>query len=540
MSNNCKYNDIRMENIYNEVLNECVIENETINGNKYTKYNTQYDKNMMYWGLGIENEVYLEFNSNYYVFNEELLTNRKKERYSVDYYTNYKSNYLEEAIKNIISNNKSNIIELPILLNSNSFIKTDKNNNSKTLYTKKCEPNPEYIGESLIESLQKGDSYFKENMNVKWLFDGDTIEFNTLKFFNTNLQDTIKELNVYKKEFVQKINESFQKHNILKKYGSLEIMKENYPFAIYLTNFKNIGMFNNGTLHFNITLPTKLDNNCQISDFNKFIKDHSKAIKIIQWLEPFIIAMYGSPDPFSLLKNYNDKQKFSAASQRCAISRYIGIGTYNSETMEKGKILTRPLEDILCNEYEYWWFTEFYKINAYKKLNEIGSDINFNKHENHGIELRFLDHIPDNDKLFECFEFIIYLMDVILESDNIESFGNPIIHPLWNKFVLKIIMYGESYKLEKEEIELYENIFKIKINKIILSEVYNEIYLKLMLKYSYVYKTQDKNIYSIKPNGIFSKKTIQSQYKCIDMSIIQPHALITEDIHKKSKWCFFF
>jgi hypothetical protein len=31
----------------------------------------------------------------------------------------------------------------------------------------------------------------------------------------------------------------------------------NHPFAIHLTNLNNVGIFNNGTIHFNITLPNQ-------------------------------------------------------------------------------------------------------------------------------------------------------------------------------------------------------------------------------------------------------------------------------------------
>lgn len=111
-----------------------------------------------------------------------------------------------------------------------------------------------------------------------------------------------------------------------------------------------------------------------------------------------MIAVYGSPDPFSLFNEYSNKNNFSKSSQRCAISRYIGIGTYNSDIMKTGKILSLPINEILCNNFDYWWFNKYYEENGYNKLNEIGLDINFNKHYNHGIEIRFLDHINDNKK----------------------------------------------------------------------------------------------------------------------------------------------
>jgi hypothetical protein len=317
-------------------------------------------------------------------------------------------------------------------------------NNSITLYTKLCEPNPKYIGETLITTLQNENAYFLNSLGDKWLFDGDTIEFNTLQFFNVNLQDVLSELYTNKYEFITHINNAFSKINYFQNYGNVKIMKKNYPFVTFMTNFKNITMFNNGTLHYNITLPTHLDENNKIKNMDRFIKRHKKGIKIIQWMEPFIIAIYGSPDPFSLMEEFQDNNLFSKASQRCAISRYIGIGTYNTDEMPKGKILNKPITELACNELEYWWFREYYKNNAYTKLDEIGIDINFNKHYNHGIEIRFLEHIHDIHKLHESFEFIIYLMDMILESNHIEDFENPILNQIWNDVVLKIMIHGKK------------------------------------------------------------------------------------------------
>ena len=120
-----------------------------------------------------------------------------------------------------------------------------------------------------------------------------------------------------------------------------------------------MSMFNNGTLHYNITLPTQLNENKLIKDKDKFYKDHQLAIKIIQWFEPFIISIYNTPDYFSTLENYEKKEMYSKCSQRCAISRYIGIGTYDSDLMLSGKILTTS-GDIFFNNNN-WWYNKYHQ-----------------------------------------------------------------------------------------------------------------------------------------------------------------------------------
>jgi len=503
-----------------------------VNG-KYIKYKNFYKPNILYWGLGIENELYLEFCNKMYEFNkEDLIKKCKRERYSVDYFTNYNKDEFTKAINYYIKMIDGKFMKTPILLNSNSFFRTDMSNNSKTLYTKLCEPNPKYIGETLIETLQKHNTYFNETMNNEWLFDGDTIEFNTLDFFNITLQDIVNELSYNKHNFITNLNDTFHKQEILKEYGKVSFMENNYPFVTFMTNFRNITMFNNGTLHYNITLPSQLNSYGRINDMNTFIKEHKKAIKIIQWMEPFIIAVYGTPDPFAIMKGYTNKQLFSKSSQRCALSRYIGVGTYNADTMITGKVLTVPLNEIICNNTNHWWFNEFYKNNAYVKLNEIGVDINFNKHYNHGIELRFFEHIKDNSNLFESFEFIIYLMDYILENDYINTFENPIINKIWNQIVLKMIIYGKNCQLIDEEIELYENIFNMKIYNKTINDIYYEIYAELMTKYNILTEMEEPNMYNCIPIGEFSKLAMKVENRKLNIHII--NKILYDDIKKIS------
>jgi hypothetical protein len=455
---------------------------------KHIKYKDYYKPSTIYWGLGIENEIYLEFEKKIKIKKDFFLNNHVKERYSIDYYTNYKKEYLNDAFEHL-SNYIPDTMYIPHLLNSHSFTKTDINNEPETLYKKVYDVNPNFSGKTLQKVLNEYDKYFSETYGNKWIFDGDSIEFTTVNFFNTNLNKTIKELKTYKTEFINKLNDAFDELNIFKEYGEVKIMSKNYNFGIYRTNSNNVAMFNNGTMHYNITLPTELDKDGNIVDKLKFIKDHKNAIKIIQWLEPFIIAIYGSPDVFSKMPKYKNSNLFSRSSQRCAISRYIGIGIYDTDNMEIGKILTCPYSKHPCNDLEYWWFTKFYKNNAYKMLDDIGYDINFNKHYNHGIEIRFFDHITDETNIYESFEFIIYLMDYILDSNNKIELENPIKNKIWNNIVLNTMIYGLSYNLSFEEIDIYNKIFNINIRSTSIEDVYFEIYWNLMVKYNKIYNT---------------------------------------------------
>lgn len=501
---------------------------------KHYKYKTDYKTNCIYWGLGIENELYLEFSNRKTISRDFFLKNHRRERYSVDYFSNYKPDYLAEAFK--CYDCSASEIKIPLLMNAHSFTRTDAHNQSRTLYTKLCEPNPKFCGSLLIDDLKTHSEYFEKTNNDKWLFDGDTVEFTTNHFFNAKLGDILKELRDNKEEFIGELNKTFEQLNIFRDYGNIRFMEENHGFAIHMTNLNNISMFNNGTLHYNITLPTELNMHGIVKNTTKFNQIHGKAIRLIQWMEPFIIGVYGTADPFSKIAgDFPDRSKYSAASQRCAISRYIGVGTYDTGTMNVGKILTAKTSLMPIYNYDYWWYHEFYKDNAYNKLDEIGMDINFNKHYNHGIELRFLDHISDEGLLRESFEFIIYLMDVVLSSDSVHQYVNPIYDELWNSIVVGMIRYGGDYCLTEEQKSIYEKLFGTSFQNCRLRDLYYEIYKYLKLVFNYFCKDERGQIY-MEPRGEFSRLTLEKNYHFDKQEIVNINDVVI-DVDLGSSCC---
>lgn len=464
--------NLKFNNLQNKYMNS-----------KHVKYLKYYKNNDIYWGLGIENELYLEFDKPIEIDEKFFLTKHRRERYSVDYYTNYKGEHINKMFQKIIkyikdSNNK---INLPLLLNSNSFTKTDCNNNSKTMYTKLCEPNIKFNGSTLFENLLLSDPYFAFSYNKDWLFDGDTIEFTTMNFYNNKLDNIINELDDFKTNFINKLSLYQKKYNLFEKYGNIRFMTKNHPFTVHMTNINNIAIFNNGTLHYNITLPTQLDRHGNIKDFKYFYEIHKKAIKMIQWFEPFLISVYNTPDIFSTLNNDDELSiNFSKCSQRCAVSRYIGVGTYDTDLMKIGKVLSVPITNF--DKCDNWWYNKFHEMSGYNKLNEVGLDINFNKYKNHGIEIRFFDHITDLNIIKESFEFIIYLMDEVIES-NYDSINNPIYDKVWNHLMYSFMMYGKDYSLTPPEIQTFNKLLNMNIENDNINDVYYEIFNKLKIRH---------------------------------------------------------
>jgi hypothetical protein len=151
--------------------------------------NNRKESDTEYWGLGIENESYLMFNNLVTVTKDFIINKQQRERYSVNYYNSYKPGIYDYCIKNIELQNK-----VPILINANSFMKTDIYNNHKTTYTKTPEPNPKFIGKTIYEFLCDEDPYFKNEYMKSYIFDGDTIEFISNNFYKTNINDVITNL----------------------------------------------------------------------------------------------------------------------------------------------------------------------------------------------------------------------------------------------------------------------------------------------------------------------------------------------------------
>jgi hypothetical protein len=238
--------------------------------------------------------------------------------------------------------------------------------------------------------------------------------------------------------------------------GTLIYPPRNPPFAIFLSNPKNLAIFNNGTYHINITLPSALGykdsrGNPTLVNPALFREQHKTCIRMYQWLEPFLIAMYGTGDPLG-----------SPASQRCAVSRYIGIGTYDTVAMKPGKILTVPIDQIRGHKQPFWWYSMYHATSAYEPLQEIGMDVNYRKHYLHGIELRLFDWFPE-ERLQELINLLIRVAEVSLLHGAIPE---PATNKWWNEFVVRVLRKGKTMIFKEKEIAILEYLFKISVSTI--------------------------------------------------------------------------
>jgi len=209
------------------------------------------------------------------------------------------------------------------MMNSHSLEKLDihfqhKTNQSESLPI----DNPDYAGKSILELFLEKQPYQiqsmltqKNNPMGSIIFDGDTIEFVTKYYENRTIQESFNELKASKKIFLDKLNES----KILP--GLLTYPQYNIGINMFMSNQKKLVLFNNGTFHFHITLPT-LAEDSRIVDYAAFDQVHHKAIYLLQWFEPLFIATLGSPDIMSVISDkFEMEEKFAGGSMRNAMSR---------------------------------------------------------------------------------------------------------------------------------------------------------------------------------------------------------------------------
>ncbi|MDW8848618.1 hypothetical protein SD960_00835 [Flavobacterium sp. MMLR14_040] len=416
-----------------------------------------------YWGIGLENETYMQFEEPLIVSGEFIQEKIGFEKYSIDYRKCYKPESLAPMLKKAF--NLTENYKVSRMMNSHSLEKLDINYQHKTLSPVKkvidteagetiAEPieNPEYLGKSIMELFLEDQPYNIQSMITQRNktmgsvhFDGDSIEFVTKYFENRTITDSCKELKATKKLFLDKINES----SVLN--GKLNFPDYNNGLNMFMTNQENLVLFNNGTYHFHITLPS-LTEDSRIVDYNAFEKTHANAIYLLQWFEPFFISTLGSPDIMGVISDkYSLDKKFTLGSMRNAMSRYIGVGTYN-KSMPKGKILTYKVDNFrkllkFTKEENIWWRDQIEADMEYEMLSEVGLDFNQEKMYQSGFEFRSFDEFPAeylNDVLFSIIlicEHSLNLPDVQWGHDS----------KAWNNLVFKTLKMGYATEINEEE-----------------------------------------------------------------------------------------
>ncbi len=421
-------------------------------------------KTKYYWGIGLENETYLQFEESLIVSGAFIQEKIGREKYSIDYTKNYKEESLAPLLEKAFITDENYAVSR--MMNSHSLEKLDVNFQHKTISlpsvalseeeaafaTPITIDNPEFLGKSIMETFLEKQPYNIQSMitqREKTMgsvhFDGDSIEFVTKYFENRTVVDSCKELKATKKIFLDWLNDS----NVLTE--KLRFPDYNSGLNMFMTNQENLVLFNNGTYHFHITLPT-LTEDSRIVDYDAFEKTHANAIYMLQWFEPFFIATLGNPDIMGVIcEKHNLDKNFTMGSMRSAMSRYIGVGTYH-KAMPKGKILTYKVDDFrkllkFSQEDNIWWRDRIESEMEYELLPEVGLDFNQEKMYQSGFEFRSLDEFPAdylNDVLYAIIllcEHSLHLPDVKWGHDS----------AAWNNLVFNSLKSGYKTTISDDE-----------------------------------------------------------------------------------------
>ncbi|MDP4817652.1 MAG: hypothetical protein NWR69_01445 [Flavobacteriales bacterium] len=414
-----------------------------------------------YWGIGLENETYLQFEESLIVSGQFIQEKMGRERYSIDYLKCYRAGSLEKVLARAFDSSKNYLVSQ--MMNSHSLEKLDIHFQHKTIQS--APPlldNPDYAGKSILELFLEKQPFQiqsmlaqKNNPMGSIIFDGDTIEFVTKYYENRTIQESFNELKASKKIFLDKLNET----KILP--GPLTYPQYNIGINMFMSNQKKLVLFNNGTFHFHITLPT-LTEDSRIVDYTAFDQAHHKAIYLLQWFEPLFIATLGSPDIMSVISDkYEMEEKFAGGSMRNAMSRYTGVGTYH-KSMPKGKVLTFPVEEFrkLLNfqkEENIWWRDRIESELCYELLSDVGLDFNREKLYQSGYEFRSFDEFP-TEYLPEVLHAIVLISEHAQHGEEIEWASNNVI---WNNLVFKTLTQGYKTEMTEEEKNEIVRVFKL-------------------------------------------------------------------------------
>ena len=418
-------------------------------------------KQKQYWGIGLENETYMQFEESLIVSGAFIQEKIGHERYSIDYRKCYKDESYGIPVASAFDKNKN--YKVSRMMNSHSLEKVDLNWKHKTIAgTDPVEDNPEYSGKSILENFLETQphniwSMFTQKTNPMGSvnFDGDSIEFVTKYFENRTISDSCDELAATKKLFIDKLNES----KVLD--GKLSFPDYNIGFNMFMSNQENIVLFNNGTYHFHLTLPT-LTENSRIVDYADFEAKHANAIYLLQWFEPLFIATLGSPDIMQVISDkYNLKEKFAGGSMRNAMSRYTGVGTFH-KSMPKGKVLTYPVEDFrkllkFNQEENIWWRDQIGAYFDYDLLSDVGLDFNQEKMYQSGFEFRSFDEFPAS-YLPDLLHAIIIVCEHSLNFPNVPWGHDSVV---WNNLVFKSLKDGYQTEITFEEKEELLNVLNL-------------------------------------------------------------------------------
>jgi hypothetical protein len=140
--------------------------------------------------------------------------------------------------------------------------------------------------------------------------------------------------------------------------------------------------------------------------------------------------------------------------------------------MENGKVLTISGEDLPAG----FWYEEYHKESGYQPLKQLGMDINFNKHLNHGIEFRIFEWFPEGC-LLDLLRTLVHLMDQALAAER--EIPDPRTSAVWNKVVARAIQSGPFLTVWKGELAVFSGALGLSLSGFEIRDIWQQLQRRL-------------------------------------------------------------
>lgn len=346
------------------------------------------------------------------------------------------------------SMNNHDIFNIPICLKANYVMDHDTGCNSALVYipqANRFSRNIAYSGKPIIE-LIRGAVVLRTMMDSGLLsFDESLIKISTSDIYDTTTEKCIHELITSCEDITHNLRNIFSEHDILSSYGLVRLQDYNYCVVKYFDDPIHYFSFSPGaSYNIFLMLPTDLNLTGVPKNMNEFIEQHNNAIRAIQWIEPLMIAVYGTPDLLSVFD-----PSFSKGSKRNSIGSESCPGSYDS-TKEYSTDTTTDMPS---------WFHQYHTNTGYVVNTVFGLDIILRKTKCYGIEIRFMDHVLPSH-MYNIINIILLLCQHALTN----PVSNPVTNTTWNDAILRALRDGHEMRLCHEYINCINKEFEMELS----------------------------------------------------------------------------
>lgn len=315
------------------------------------------------------------------------------------------------------------------------------------------------------------------------------LEFVTQKYKNVTIEDAVTELQTIEEKVLKLVRSTEYAREAEKVIGEIEYPSQSMSrFVAYEQNgnlnFVSKNYF--GSYHINLTLPYK----SSVSE-KPFKNEHLQVARMLQWLTPVIISLYGGGDSASFM----DDGLYAEGSYRAATNPHSRPGGSDLKTDIPSERHLDKRPDWIVN-LDAKGYVEIPKTcgepTRTGDLTRCGTDFRRDpeKHtppdKRFGFEFRIFDNIP-NDYLPDLLLAILYIADHTYKYFIKEDKPVPLAteNHAWINAMKHAVLYGWNGKIQKEYDHIIKNVLQFNTGTEYQSKMYWVSILKWLDKKYY-------------------------------------------------------